>query len=146
MFMNNTYYRDNETDEESTQGMGIADQIRISGDILASLWIIAERLLGTGARIVDIYMLRRFLDKSYITNAISYTGAAHSANYVEILMRDFGFKITHAAYSSMGTTDMQALNAEIKRRLDAKESIYNLFVALPLQQCSDLTSFPENFN
>lgn len=33
---------------------------------------------------VDIYFLRRFLDKDYITNGLSYTGSTHSLMYVYI--------------------------------------------------------------
>ena len=45
------------------------------------------------AMIVDIFFLRRFLDKDYITNAIVYTGSAHSIFYIYFLVKNFDFKI-----------------------------------------------------
>ena len=39
-------------------------------------------------RFTDLYFLRRFLDKDYITNGIIYCGAFHSAVYIEHLVKD----------------------------------------------------------
>ena len=36
--------------------------------------------------ITDLFFLRRFLDKDYITKAITYTGAVHSINYINFLV------------------------------------------------------------
>ena len=93
-------------------------------------------------KITDLFFLRRFLDKDYVTNAISYTGAAHSINYINFLVSNFDFKITHFSYSE--ETDLEKLN------MIAKNDIYKLdFILHPqkLIQCSDLSSFPtDDFN
>ena len=47
---------------------------------------------------MDVYFLRRFLDKKYITNTVTYTGINHSINYIYALVKYFDFKITHASY------------------------------------------------
>jgi hypothetical protein len=90
---------------------------------------------------MDIYFLRRFLDKDYITNAIVYTGGWHSELYVSTLVKDFGFKVTHASYSKI--SDMEKLNDEIMNRKPLELS--ELFFPVIENQCSDLTDFPENF-
>jgi hypothetical protein len=46
--------------------------------------------------------MKKFLDKDYITNMISYTGARHSSNYVYILIKNFNFKITNYSYLNDG--------------------------------------------
>ncbi|XWV26915.1 hypothetical protein QJ857_gp0135 [Tupanvirus soda lake] len=92
-------------------------------------------------RFMDVYFLRRFLDKDYITNAIVYTGSHHSNVYIEILSRDFGFKVTHFSYSKI--TDPNKLNKQIKK-LEATE-LGEIFYPSTRTQCSDLTHFPSNF-
>ena len=47
--------------------------------------------------ITDVYFLRRILDKDYITTILSYTGSAHSANIIYILVKYFDFTVTHIA-------------------------------------------------
>ncbi|QGR54292.1 hypothetical protein [Moumouvirus maliensis] len=92
-------------------------------------------------RFMDLFFLRRFLDKKYITNAVTYTGAYHSLNYIEILLKDFGFKITHKSYSSI--SDVNELNDAILKRLPG--SLGELFYPEVSIQCSDLTNFPDKF-
>jgi hypothetical protein len=94
------------------------------------------------ARFMDYYFLRRFLDKDYITNAITYTGSAHSEVYIKILSKDFGFKITHVSYSKISNID--DLNKEILK-MDISD-MGEIFYPPIRSQCSDLTKFPENFS
>lgn len=42
---------------------------------------------------VDVYLLRRILDKDYITNCIIYSGSQHSANYIYFLIKYCDFKL-----------------------------------------------------
>lgn len=104
--------------------------------------IFSEKFIEFFARFTDIYFLRRFLDKDYITNAIVYTGAMHSNMYINILIKNFGFKITHASYSKI--KDMDKLNAEIKKK--SQMEIQELILPDFFQQCSNLTDFPSDFN
>lgn len=90
---------------------------------------------------MDVFFLRRFLDKDYITNAIVYTGALHINTYVYELVKYFNFKITHASYSKI--KNILKLNEKIK-----KTSLLNLQeLILPpeLVQCSNMDEFPGNF-
>jgi hypothetical protein len=41
----------------------------------------------------DVYLLRRFIDKYYIKNAVIYSGGAHSINYIFYLVKYCNFKI-----------------------------------------------------
>lgn len=91
--------------------------------------------------IVDAYFIRRFLDKDYVTNAISYTGAAHSQMYIYILTKYFDFKVTHASYSKY---DIPTLNNKLKD-VSLGYELIKLFSREKLIQCSNLTDFPENF-
>ena len=43
--------------------------------------------------LTDIYTARRILDKEYITNVITYTGAKHTMNITNILVNYFDFKV-----------------------------------------------------
>lgn len=101
-----------------------------------------DYLIHNGYMYMDVFFLRRFLDKDYITNVIAYTGALHSSNYIKILIQDFGFKLTHIAASNDLT--VSELNNKIKKGKSLEEVEHMIFPKI-LKQCSDLTEFPENF-
>jgi len=88
--------------------------------------------------IVDLYLLRRLLDKDYITNSVVYTGAFHSTNYIKILAGQFNFKVTHASYSKY---NIDKVNEMIKKGKNLGEIFYPPYLA----QCINVGSFPELF-
>jgi hypothetical protein len=90
---------------------------------------------------VDIYAMRRFIDKDYVSNAISYTGAMHSIRYIDILVKKYGFKVTHTSFRF--EKDLDKLDKIIKKGSEFQVS--GLFFPDVLIQCSDLTDFPEGF-
>nr|QBK88813.1 MAG: uncharacterized protein LCMiAC01_04950 [Mimivirus LCMiAC01] len=92
--------------------------------------------------IMDVYLLRRFLDKDYITNGIVYSGAKHSTKYIYLLVKKFGFKITHASYLRKDIDSTMDVIKKSKNSIDFE----HLFYRDILHQCSDMTSFPELFN
>ena len=103
--------------------------------------LVDERFTEFFARFTDIYFLRRFLDKDYITNAIVYSGAMHSNTYIYFLINFFNFKITHASYSKI--KDMNKLTNEIKKR--SLMEIQELILPDKFAQCSNMENFPEEF-
>lgn len=92
--------------------------------------------------LMDLYFLRRFLDKDYIKNAILYCGARHSISIIYILVYHFNFKITHS------TSNINNINNKIKNN-DYINIIYNGIQTLinnkTIIQCSDISSFPKKF-
>lgn len=89
-----------------------------------------------------MYFLRRFLDKDYITNSISYTGGLHSMTYIHTLVKYFDFKITHTSYSKYIIKD---INQKIKN-MELGPEYYAIFMRPIKYQCSDITNFPDNFS
>ena len=79
-------------------------------------------LYGT---ITDIYFLRRFLDKDYIKNVLTYCGRNHALNYIYFLVKYFNFKITKL-YNSNGMT-LDDIKNKIKETDDLSQ-IHNLFL------------------
>lgn len=117
-------------------------EINDMNNFIVNTWLInSEIMVDFFTRFMDVYFLRRFLDKDYITNGIAYTGSYHSDVYISILVKDFNFKVTHFSYSKI--TDLDKLNLEIKKRsiLDLGE----LFLPPFFSQCSDVKHFPEGF-
>ncbi len=53
--------------------------------------------------IMDTYFLRRFLDKTYINNVISYTGGFHASTYLWILVKYFDFEIIEYDFINFDT-------------------------------------------
>ena len=93
--------------------------------------------------IVDSFFLRRFLDKDYITNAIVYTGAAHSTVYIYFLVKYFNFTITNVSYSKIN--DLNELNQTIKQQTNSFNDISEILLPGLLTQCINMTSFPTAF-
>uniref|UniRef100_A0A6G6ABU1 Uncharacterized protein n=1 Tax=Borely moumouvirus TaxID=2712067 RepID=A0A6G6ABU1_9VIRU len=100
-----------------------------------------EKLIEFFARFTDIFFLRRFLDKDYITNAITYSGALHANMYVYVLVNFFDFKVTHISHSIISDTDK--LTKEIKKR--SLVEIQELILPQEFGQCSSMDHFPKEF-
>lgn len=90
------------------------------------------------AKLTDVFFLRRFLDKDYITNGIAYTGSAHSINFIHVLINYFDFKITNVSYSKIPIPQLNKKNISIK-------NLESFLYPPVLHQCSDLSSFPQHF-
>lgn len=86
-------------------------------------------------RLTDIFFLRRVLDKSYITHVITYTGWSHSDFYANILVRDYGFTITHST--------MTRISLELANNMAARKG-FGFLIDVP-GQCIDISHFPDNF-
>lgn len=98
------------------------------------------------ARVVDLYFIRRFLDKDYVSNAIVYTGAAHSVSFIYIL-NSIGFKITHCANCRLSIDKLNKAVPKIQDFL-TEQSIFDLlglFIRPNNKQCTDISNFPKDF-
>lgn len=93
---------------------------------------------GLASKIIDIYLLRRLLDKNDIKTGLVYTGSFHSLFYIYNLVNNFDFTVTHASYT-YGT--INNINNIIKKS-DRFESIAKYFYPNEIYQCSDIISFP----
>ena len=117
----------------------------IKSDIAHNIKLLAGNLLDywmdIHSHIIDLYLIRRFLDKNYITNAITYTGAYHSVSYIYLLVKNFNFKITHYSYMKYDTEKTTELIKKAKSVYD----ISILFNRNKFSQCSDISKFPKLF-
>jgi hypothetical protein len=93
-------------------------------------------------KIIEIFILRRLLDKDYITTCAFYTGIRHSMTYIYFMIKYFDFKITHVCHSR--EQNLERLNSII---IAAKqgEDIEELFYPPVVIQCIDLGGFPKGF-
>ena len=131
---------------ESTNRAGYGHDIRIIRTTIIKLanqlYTIYDHYSDYFTKFMDMFFLRRFLDKKYITNAITYTGAYHSNVYIDILAKDFGFKITHTAYAKY--QDLAELNRQVLKTNFGK---LGFIFSPPIRtQCSNLENFPKNFS
>jgi len=111
-------------------------------DIKNTLEDIYTDVLFFYTNIMDMYFLRRFIDKQYVTHGISYTGGNHSSNYIAFLIKYYDFNITHASYCKGSLNN--AMN-KIKEKEYNKQLMYDLFIKPIFSQCIDMTDFPKNF-
>ena len=93
-----------------------------------------------GVLIIDIYFLRRYLDKDYVTHGITYTGGNHSDNYVRLLTKYVDFKVTHASYARI---PLDKVNKILKNA--SHDETFDYFTPDKEIQCSSMKDFPDNF-
>jgi hypothetical protein len=111
-------------------------------ELINHIQLIYNEYANIGVMLMDLYLLRRFLDKKYITNAIAYTGASHSCNYIRLLVKYFGFSITHYSYLK---DDNIKKNHEIIKKTNKMQDLNVIFFPIIFLQCSDMTNFPPLF-
>ena len=115
------------------------ESLKTITDIKQRLIDINTSTLQVGVILIDIFMLRRFLDKDYITNAIYYCGGFHANFIATTLIQYFDFKITHIAKSDISVDE---LNKQLKTAdIYNAHSMEKLFK--PSYQCSSLEGFPD---
>jgi hypothetical protein len=88
-------------------------------------------------------LVRRFLDKNYISHTVTYLFAYRGISLIRLLVKYFGFEITHWSY--LKNNDLDTCNKmiiESKNQFD----LNIIFLPVSLAQCSDLGSFPKEFN
>lgn len=95
------------------------------------------------ARLTDIYLLRRILDKDYITNIIAYAGGRHISYYVHILVKYFGFNVTHNASDRFTPSKLNKLISNNKSTLEQTHKLLDNEFDI---QCSSVAKFPTSFN
>jgi hypothetical protein len=105
-------------------------------------------ILDTMTLIMDIYVIRRLLDKDYITNCVIYTGAFHSINYIQILVNNFDFEITHISDMNKGETisDYTKVVKKSNFKTGQIDIVKKFFNKDYMTQCSDISNFPKNFS
>ena len=92
------------------------------------------------AKIMDIYFLRRFLDKKYINNGCNYSGLKHNAFNLYILVKYFNYTVTHIYYSSVTLISLD----DIIKNAQSDESIIKYIYPPSITQCIDMKDFPAN--
>ena len=102
-------------------------------------------ILHVYSNITDLYFLRRFLDKNYISNSIIYCGYNHLVHISYVLIYFFNFNITNISYAKV---DLKTLNNNFKSSKNIDDFIkkYNINIFPDnLIQCSSMKEFPDMF-
>jgi len=102
-------------------------------------------LFDIDANIMDIYFLRRSLDKDYIKNILVYSGSNHTFMYINFLAKYYKFKITHVNYINFPPDS----NPEDMYKIILKGDLMDmreLFFPLYQMQCINVAGYPKNFD
>lgn len=118
----------------------LMQKMNINNYILNQLYQLHISYLNACYMLDEIFFLRRFLDKNYITHAVKYLGISSFIRIISCLIKNFDFKITHVSYSKISDREITSY-IKIAKNLEIHE------VLLPpyLVNCSDITNFPESF-
>lgn len=99
--------------------------------------------MDVAAEMIDLYTLRRFLDKDYTSHGIFYGGSFHSVDLIYHLVKYFEFKVTHY-YTLNGVNDVSQINKIIKSAKNL-DPVINMFDTGPKVQCVNMNGFPNDF-
>lgn len=91
--------------------------------------------------ITDLNSLRKFLDRDDITNCVCYMDIDNTFNYLFVLVKYFDFKITHATYTLINTSEIEKLIK--KNEHDMK--LVTEFFPQKIFQCINMIDFPKSF-
>jgi len=104
-----------------------------------------DKIIFLYSIIMDIYFVKRFIDKEYIERGIMYCGSMHVTRIIYYLVHYLGFSITHIAKNN-NIDQINEFNKKIKNnKFEFIHDIYNLLFDENTVQCIDLFNFPENF-
>jgi hypothetical protein len=140
------------------------DYLKLAHYIILQFYNIKTLCLNIFIIITDLFFMRRFLDKDYITNAILYTGLTHMDNILYLLVKYFGFTLSNGYYynfSDKKTNNAQSNTAQSNKisqiikelKSDNFEYLHTLSHYCihkdsrnNVQQCVHLIDFPDNFS
>lgn len=91
----------------------------------------------------NINLLRRLLDKKYITNTIIYLNVPDVISLVRLLVKYLGFEITNYAY--LKNNDLKTCKKIIMESVHYKE-LNVLFLPITCNQCINIGTFPKLFS
>lgn len=96
----------------------------------------------------DLYSVRRLIEKTYITNCIFYAGANHSADIAIMLIKYFGYEMTHIANNDHKKSKITDLINKSEYGEGLIDVISDEFVYLKNEdflQCVNMEKFPTGF-
>jgi ATP-dependent Lon protease len=94
-----------------------------------------------GVYLMDIYTMKRMLDKNYITNIVAYAGYSHIFNYVYFLVKHAECSVTHVTECKLDAAEINNLIAKNKFGYDLLVDI----LPAKILQCIDMSHFPNGF-
>jgi hypothetical protein len=101
------------------------DNTEIVNEIILFFNSLSDIITDIYTLYTDVYFLRRFLDKNYIKNAITYCGRQHAINYIYFLVKYCKFNITKIYNSNDLSIDY--IMDKINETSDLRK-VYNLFL------------------
>ena len=129
--------------------INIYENTKNNNYIIITVNKINEIISYIGVLIVDLYFIRRFLDKNYINNVILYVGGLHLVNISYLLVKYFKFKITNVNYINqpinLNKYILELSNKDILKNISNLENMLINSKNNQIYQCTDLLNFPDNF-
>lgn len=98
--------------------------------------------------LTDLFFIRRFIDKQYITNCILYTGSNHMYNIMYLLVKYFDFTVSNVYYMHIDfkLNKISKLKSTNYNYIDILNKYFcNYNRMLEFNQCVHLIDFPSNF-
>ena len=115
----------------------LKNDIESLNDLLNGLFYISRR-------VIDLYLVRRILDKDYVKTAIVYSGIFHTLHLI-YLFQKLGFEITHTTHKIPKYNLIKNMNSKYKKKINKIIFGYSPLV-YGYTQCVNLKDFPLHFS
>lgn len=108
-----------------------------SNDFFELSYNFYDAIIDYSVPLMDMYTIRRIVDKNYIDNVFLYVGADHACNDIMILINMLNYDLVNIAKHSENS--LEELKRKIRNTMDYK--IVREYIAKDIHQCSNHTSF-----
>lgn len=99
-------------------------KFELSSEIYKKITFIDNYILDGFSSCIDLYFIRRILDKKYINNVIGYMGGYHACNISFFLVKYFNFKIIECSHN-IYNYDIKKINDIFMKASESYEVFYN---------------------
>jgi hypothetical protein len=128
----------------------IEEKLKLQQVILLDLFLLRCNISHLFCTLVDLYLLRRILDKQYTKNNIIYCGMHHLTNISIFLVKYFNFKITNIYFNNNLDFNKEIIKIKINDYCEYSHLTYllsnkKLDEHMVADQCVNLFDFPPNF-
>lgn len=120
-----------------------------SNDKINECMKLSNDCVAYGRKIIDeisnLYFIRRFIEKQYITNAIIYSQFESATQIIYLLVNKFNFEITNMSFHNLSIKDFELKLKNMKYEDYTYKLVAPDILPREFSQCINMEGFPKLF-